>query len=113
MQDIHLEKAIAELASREREFIEAQKDFPGKKHEYKLKFACAIKQADGTEKVKEATAVQITSREYREFLEAEARLEIAKTLLYDVKSVIEARRSLLSNEKSERDFVARGNSAGA
>ncbi len=111
MQDEHLEKAIAELAKRENEFVAAANDLPAKKHEYKLKFAVAVQIAEGSVAAKEAAATKACTIEYLAYLKAEARSEIAKTLLYDVRTVIEARRSLLSNEKSEREFAGKGGEA--
>ncbi len=111
MQSELLEKAIRELAARENEFVEAACELPEKKHIYKLKFAIAVKMAEGSVAMKEATATEVTSREHLDYLQAEARAEIAKTLLFDCKAVMEARRSLLSNEKSEREFAASGMAA--
>ena len=111
MQSEHLERAIKELATRENEFVSAVRDSPAKQHNYKIKFAVALEMADGSVEAKKAAATKICSKEYLEHLEAEARVEIAKTLLYDVREVLAARRSLLSYEKAEMELAGRDGAA--
>ncbi len=108
MQSEQLERAIRELALRETEFVEAVKDLPEKKHIYKLKFSIAQRMAEGTVPAKEAKAIEVCAIEHLALVQAEARVDIAKALLADVREVLSARRSLLANERSEREFAGSG-----
>lgn len=107
-QPNEIEKAIKELYERETEFAKACVDLPIKKHDYKQKYAISIRKAVGTVQERESDATLECDKEYLAYIQAEARVEIAKQKLYDCRAVMEARRSLLANERSEREFANSG-----
>lgn len=90
-----IEKAIVELAKRESAYESALMEAAEAEHNYRLRKNTEIKQAEGSEKVKIATAEFLCESEMKRKLTAEAVKEILKTKVEDARTVISARKEIM------------------
>lgn len=93
-----IEKAIAELAKREKAFEEAQNEFAAAEFEYRQSKAVEFLSAEGTDKAREAISIQKSAGKMERKIKAEAKVHILKTLVEDCRQVLSARQSILSAE---------------
>lgn len=91
-----LENALKSLWHREQELEKHLDEAVVKEHAYKVAKARAFLCAEGSDKVKEASAVVQTEALFLEWLKADAAREFAVKKHRDVQMAVSARQSLLS-----------------
>jgi uncharacterized tellurite resistance protein B-like protein len=93
-----IEKAIEELARREKAFADAQSVFADAEYDYRQARATEFLKADGTDKTREAISVQKSAAQMKRKIKAEANVHLLRTMLDDCRQVLSARQSILSAE---------------
>ena len=91
-----LEVAMIEVDTREPEYGRLLDEEAVAEHAYKVRKAEALLAAEGTEKVKEATSVVESQKEFLRYLKAKAARVFMAEKLADAQSVVSARQSLLA-----------------
>lgn len=94
----NIERALTTLAEREKAYETALMRSASAEHAYKIKFAGAFLQGEGTVKEREMNAEQLCDAELKERLVSEAETAILKEKLRDCAAALSARQSILNFE---------------
>lgn len=93
-----IERAIEELARREKAFEKAQEEFANAEYEYRQAKAKEFLSADGTDKTRESISIKKSAAQMKRKIKAEAQVHLLRTMLDDCRQVVSARQSILSAE---------------
>jgi hypothetical protein len=91
-----LEKALNELASREKDLEQVLTRDAEAEHEYKVQYAKAFLKAEGTVDERKSRAAVETEKFLKDHLTRQAQLVFVKTKIKDAQDAVSARQSLLS-----------------
>jgi len=101
----NVERALSELASREKHYEDACLSDADAEHAYRMRKAQALLAAEGTEKAREAKSIVDSNKEMLAHLKAKAVRDFTKEKLRDSQQALSARQSLLTaSSRSDQGY---------
>lgn len=100
-----LEDTLTDLWNRERAYETALNNYADAHYAYKISYAKAFREAEGTVSARELAALESCSNQYKRDLQTEAVAAFTKEALRDAQMALTARQSLLKADR-ETEFGA-------